>query len=192
MFLFDSWVPLPNGWQEASRTAHQTHVQALPTRKAPATSDKVAAMVALAGDGPRGLRDRALLLLGFAGAFRRSELVALNLEDLEFCERGLRDEEHPFSRDDGCEPAQKRRNLARVRAGGRTFPRPRWLQACYNAADRLSRTASASQLNSQRYMALYHSPRHRSRFGSTPASSREFRERRHLLLRALCHASDTG
>ncbi|MGI4820219.1 MAG: hypothetical protein ACRYFV_03305 [Janthinobacterium lividum] len=25
---------------------------------------------------PTGLRDRALLLLGFAGAFRRSELVA--------------------------------------------------------------------------------------------------------------------
>jgi len=61
-----------------------------PDRKAPATSDKVAAMVALAGDGPRGLRDRTLLLLGFAGAFRRSELVALNLEDLEFCEHGLR------------------------------------------------------------------------------------------------------
>jgi integrase len=31
----------------------------------------------------RGLRDRALLLLGFAGALRRSELVALNVEDLE-------------------------------------------------------------------------------------------------------------
>jgi site-specific recombinase XerD len=61
-----------------------------PARKAPATCDKVAAMVASAGDGLRGLRDRALLLLGFAGAFRRSELVALNLEDLEFCEHGLR------------------------------------------------------------------------------------------------------
>lgn len=36
-----------------------------------------------------GLRDRALLLLGFAGAFRRSELVALNVEDLEFTERAL-------------------------------------------------------------------------------------------------------
>lgn len=30
-----------------------------------------------------GLRDRALLLLGFAGAFRRSELVAIDLEHLE-------------------------------------------------------------------------------------------------------------
>jgi site-specific recombinase XerD len=60
-----------------------------PARKAPATSDRVAAMVALTGDGPRDLRDRALLLLGFAGAFRRSELIALDIEDLEFCEHGL-------------------------------------------------------------------------------------------------------
>ncbi|NML67955.1 tyrosine-type recombinase/integrase [Hymenobacter sp. RP-2-7] len=36
-----------------------------------------------------GLRDRALLLLGFAGAFRRSELVGLNIEQLEFTERAL-------------------------------------------------------------------------------------------------------
>jgi len=36
-----------------------------------------------------GLRDRALLLLGFAGAFRRSELVGLNVEHLEFTERAL-------------------------------------------------------------------------------------------------------
>ena len=35
------------------------------------------------------LRDRALLLLGFAGAFRRSELVGLNIEHLEFTERAL-------------------------------------------------------------------------------------------------------
>ena len=36
-----------------------------------------------------GIRDRALLLLGFAGAFRRSELVDLNLEQLEFTGRAL-------------------------------------------------------------------------------------------------------
>ena len=36
-----------------------------------------------------GIRDRALLLLGFAGAFRRSELVDLNIEDLEFTNRAL-------------------------------------------------------------------------------------------------------
>ena len=38
---------------------------------------------------PAGLRNRALLLLGFTGAFRRAELAALNLEDLAFDEEGL-------------------------------------------------------------------------------------------------------
>jgi site-specific recombinase XerD len=38
---------------------------------------------------PIDIRDRALLLVGFAGAFRRSELVGLNLEDLEFNDNGL-------------------------------------------------------------------------------------------------------
>lgn len=35
-----------------------------------------------------GLRDRALLLVGFAGAFRRSELVALNMEGVQFTRDG--------------------------------------------------------------------------------------------------------
>ena len=34
--------------------------------------------------------DRALLLIGFAGAFRRSELVALNAEDIQETAEGLR------------------------------------------------------------------------------------------------------
>jgi len=37
-----------------------------------------------------GLRDRALLLVGFAGGFRRGELVALDVEDVEETEEGLR------------------------------------------------------------------------------------------------------
>jgi integrase len=37
----------------------------------------------------KGLRDRALLLLGFAGAFRRSELVALDTEHLTDRAEGL-------------------------------------------------------------------------------------------------------
>lgn len=36
-----------------------------------------------------GKRDRALLLLGFAGAFRRSELTGLEIRDLVFTEDGL-------------------------------------------------------------------------------------------------------
>ena len=36
-----------------------------------------------------GLRDRALLLVGFAGAFRRSEIVSLDVEDVRFVDAGL-------------------------------------------------------------------------------------------------------
>lgn len=35
-------------------------------------------------DTASGLRDRAILLMGFAGAFRRSELAAINIEDLKY------------------------------------------------------------------------------------------------------------
>ena len=39
--------------------------------------------------GMIGVRDKALLLIGFAGAFRRSELIAINCTDLSFVEQGL-------------------------------------------------------------------------------------------------------
>jgi len=52
----------------------------------PAEPETVAAFLAFL----KGLRDRALLLLGFAGAFRRSELVALDVADLEETEEGMR------------------------------------------------------------------------------------------------------
>jgi hypothetical protein len=42
------------------------------------------------GRGLIGKRDRALLLLGFALAARRSELVALEVADLEECPEGFR------------------------------------------------------------------------------------------------------
>lgn len=38
---------------------------------------------------PTGIRDRLILLLGFTGAFRRSELVALNIEDLNLKPGGI-------------------------------------------------------------------------------------------------------
>ena len=41
------------------------------------------------GEGMKDSRDRALLLVGFAGGFRRSELVALNCSDLEWVRQGL-------------------------------------------------------------------------------------------------------
>jgi integrase len=39
--------------------------------------------------GTKGIRDRALLLIGFAGAFRRGELVSLTVADIEQAKQGL-------------------------------------------------------------------------------------------------------
>jgi site-specific recombinase XerD len=62
-----------------------------PVKKAPATTELVRRMVDACDAGTLGgLRDRALLLLGFAGAFRRGELVALDAPDLEEVAGGLR------------------------------------------------------------------------------------------------------
>ena len=59
-------------------------------RKAPVTVERLALMLTHVPTGPlKGLRDRALLLFGFASALRRSELVALEVRDLERTERGL-------------------------------------------------------------------------------------------------------
>ena len=41
------------------------------------------------GEGLKDARDRALLLLGFAGGFRRSELVGLCLADIELVRQGI-------------------------------------------------------------------------------------------------------
>lgn len=60
-----------------------------PVKKAAALVDDVRAMVATLGDGLLAMRDRALLLVGFAGAFRRSELVALDVADVEFTRAGV-------------------------------------------------------------------------------------------------------
>lgn len=55
-----------------------------PHGKAAVLRDDLAEMLAHLPDGLRGTRDRAILLLGFAGAFRRSELAALTVADLAF------------------------------------------------------------------------------------------------------------
>ena len=38
----------------------------------------------------RKIRDRAIILLGFAGGFRRSELVSINYEDVDFVSEGVK------------------------------------------------------------------------------------------------------
>jgi site-specific recombinase XerC len=41
-------------------------------------------------DSLKGRRDRAMVMLGFAGAFRKSEVVVLNIEVLDFCDEDVR------------------------------------------------------------------------------------------------------
>lgn len=43
----------------------------------------------LSASDAKSIRDKALLLIGFAGGFRRSELVALNIEDLALAKEGI-------------------------------------------------------------------------------------------------------
>jgi len=61
-----------------------------PARKLAATAEILREILAPIPDDLRGLRDRALLLVGFAGALRRAELAAIRVEHLEARERGLR------------------------------------------------------------------------------------------------------
>ena len=70
------------------RGVRRTHGK--PQRQvAAAVKEDVLAMVAGLGDGLKDLRDRALILIGFAGAFRRSELVAINCADVEQVTQGI-------------------------------------------------------------------------------------------------------
>ena len=62
-----------------------THADA----KAPATAKIVAAMVKHMSSDLSGKRDKALILLGFAAALRRSELVALDLDAIHRTDRGM-------------------------------------------------------------------------------------------------------
>ena len=60
-----------------------------PRQAAPLCTAEIERLVAVTGDDLRGRRDRALILVGYVGAFRRSELVALNADDLESRPEGL-------------------------------------------------------------------------------------------------------
>jgi site-specific recombinase XerD len=61
-----------------------------PVRPAAAlTSAEVKRLLASCGTDTAGLRDQALLLVGFAGALRRSELVGIDREHLRFTAEGM-------------------------------------------------------------------------------------------------------
>ena len=61
-----------------------------PDKKKPVRVGDVRRMVAALGDSTIDKRNRAMILLGYAGAFRRSELVALDVADLDFVGEGVK------------------------------------------------------------------------------------------------------
>jgi integrase len=67
------------------RRTHGTH----PNGKRPLFTADLCAMIAKLPAGLAGVRDRALLLVGFAGGLRRSELAALEVTDVELTKEGL-------------------------------------------------------------------------------------------------------
>jgi site-specific recombinase XerD len=75
-------VPTDDERVKATMRGIRRSLGTAPLKKAPATAERIVAMALSTGEDLKGLRDRALLLIGFAGAFRRSELVALDVEDL--------------------------------------------------------------------------------------------------------------
>jgi integrase len=84
-------LPSPTTSSLVSRThaAIRRTIGTAQTAKSPALVEDLKRMLAHLPATRVGMRDRALLLLGFAGGFRRSELVALDVADLEFSSDGL-------------------------------------------------------------------------------------------------------
>ena len=75
---------------KATMRGIRREIGAAKVQKAPATADLLRDMLRACPDTLKGRRDRALLALGFAGAFRRSELVALRVEDIGEAPDGFR------------------------------------------------------------------------------------------------------
>ncbi|MBP2161639.1 MULTISPECIES: tyrosine-type recombinase/integrase [Asticcacaulis] len=55
----------------------------------PLLRDDLYEILAAMGQGAKDVRDKALLLVGFAGGFRRSELVSLDISDIEHVREGV-------------------------------------------------------------------------------------------------------
>ena len=83
--------PLPTKDPEVERTMRgiRRAKGIAPKGKSPILTPLLRRMVAALPDDLSGLRDKAILLLGFAGAFRRSELVGLQFRDVQISDAGL-------------------------------------------------------------------------------------------------------
>ena len=75
--------------RETLRGVGRTH-GARARRAAALTTAEVKQLSRACGADVAGLRDRALFLLGFAGAFRRSELVSLDVDHIVWTEAGMK------------------------------------------------------------------------------------------------------
>jgi integrase len=60
-----------------------------PDQKQPISANDIRKMIDTLPSGLLGVRDRALITVGFTAGFRRSELVALDGSDLAFVPEGL-------------------------------------------------------------------------------------------------------
>jgi len=84
-FPFDAKHPqIAGAWSGIKRG-----IGTRPERKAPVLTNDLRRMVKALPDTLIGKRDRALLLLGFGGAMRRSELVALQVDDIKPVRHGV-------------------------------------------------------------------------------------------------------
>jgi integrase len=82
------WLPGHPAIRATLRGIFQEHgVAARPA--AALTSEEIKALLATCTSNLAGIRDTALFLVGFAGALRRSELVAIDREHLRFTDAGL-------------------------------------------------------------------------------------------------------
>jgi len=83
-----AWTPGHPAIRETLRGIGRQHGK--PVRPAAAlTSVEIKRLIATCADDLPGVRDRALFLVGFAGAFRRSELVAIDFVHLRFEATGV-------------------------------------------------------------------------------------------------------
>ena len=92
---FIAGCPVPTAEAQVAETVsgmrrHAADQGELPAKKLAATADLLRDILKVMPEDLAGLRDRALLLLGFAGALRRAELAAVQVAHLETRERGLR------------------------------------------------------------------------------------------------------
>lgn len=83
-------MPSPTSTLEVktARKGMRNKLGTKPDQKSPALAKHIRKMCDTLPDDEHKTRNRAILLIGFAGAFRRSEIVSLEIGDVDFQEKG--------------------------------------------------------------------------------------------------------